>query len=200
MNNVSLSGRLTADPTITRTESTTVASFRIAVNRGYSREGQPDADFINVVAFGKSAEFVEKYFTKGKAILLTGRIQTGSYTNRDGVKVYTTDIVAERVEFGESKSAESGTPAAPAPSQLPPTAQVPQQQFSQAPPQQNTVVPNYNSQLPPQYQAPQPQYQQAPQGYAPQPQYQQYQQPQQFVINPAKINIPVGVDEDVPFT
>ena len=110
MNKVILMGRLTRDPEVRYSQNgespMAVARFSLAVDRRGSRnstDGQT-ADFINCVAFGKNGEFVQKYFRKGIKIVLTGRIQTGSYTNRDGVKVYTTDIVAEEFEFAESKN------------------------------------------------------------------------------------------------
>ena len=113
MNNFSLVGRLTSDPTVRYTPSqVAVASFTVAVDRPFAKEGQQTADFIRCQAFGKTAEFIEKYFTKDRPIGLTGRIQTGSYTNKDGQKVYTTDVVAERVEFVGNKG-ESGGSAAP---------------------------------------------------------------------------------------
>ena len=111
MNKVQLVGRWTRDPEIRYSQgenATATARFSVAVNRRFKNaEGNYDADFINCVAFGKSAEFVEKYFKKGMAIGLTGRIQTGSYTNKDGQKVYTTDVVVEETEFVESKGASS---------------------------------------------------------------------------------------------
>lgn len=108
MNSVQLTGRLTNDPEIIYgNNGSTVAKFSLAVNRRYKQEGQPDADFIRCVAFGKTAEFIEKYFTKGRKMDLNGRIQTGSYTKEDGTKVFTTEVVVENVEFGESKSATS---------------------------------------------------------------------------------------------
>ncbi|MCR4672738.1 MAG: single-stranded DNA-binding protein [Lachnospiraceae bacterium] len=110
MNKVILMGRLTRDPEIRYSQgerSTAVARYSIAVDRRFKREGEADADFINCVAFGRQAEFAEKYLKKGTKIALTGRIQTGSYTNRDGVKVYTTDIVVEEQEFAESKAASA---------------------------------------------------------------------------------------------
>lgn len=111
MNKVQLVGRLTRDPEIRYSQgenATATARFSVAVNRRFKNaEGNYDADFINCVAFGKSAEFVEKYFKKGMAIGLTGRIQTGSYTNKDGQKVYTTDVVVEETEFVESKGASN---------------------------------------------------------------------------------------------
>lgn len=108
MNSVQLTGRLTNDPEIIYgNNGSTVAKFSLAVNRRYKQEGQPDADFIRCVAFGRTAEFIEKYFTKGRKMDLNGRIQTGSYTKEDGTKVFTTEVVVENVEFGESKSVTS---------------------------------------------------------------------------------------------
>ena len=125
MNKVILMGRLTRDPEVRYSQGerpVAVARYTLAVNRTFKRAGEPDADFINCVTFGRSAEFAEKYFRQGIRIVVSGRIQTGSYTNRDGVKVYTTDIVVEDQEFAESKSsaaANSGaayTPSRPEPS------------------------------------------------------------------------------------
>lgn len=108
MNKVVIIGRFTRDPEIKYTtgeNATATARFSLAVNRRFkNKEGNYDADFINCVAFGKTAEFIEKYFTKGMAIGITGRIQTGSYTNKEGQKVYTTDVVVEETEFVESKN------------------------------------------------------------------------------------------------
>lgn len=104
MNNVTIIGRLYKDPEV-RFGDTTIARFGVAVNRDFkNKEGKYDADFISCIAFGKTAEFIEKYFSKGMKIGLIGKIQTGSYTNKDGNKVYTTDIVAEKIEFIESKN------------------------------------------------------------------------------------------------
>ena len=114
MNSVQLIGRLTRDPEVRYTDSgASIARFSLAVDRRFKQENGADADFINIVAFGKTAEFIEKYFHKGMKIALNGRIQTGSYTDKDGKKVYTTDIVAENVEFCESKgtSANNDAPA-----------------------------------------------------------------------------------------
>ena len=108
MNKVILMGRLTRDPEVrygTGENSTAVARYTIAVDRRFKRDGEQSADFIGCVAFGRNAEFAEKYLRQGTKIVLTGRIQTGSYTNRDGQKVYTTDIVVEEQEFAESKVA-----------------------------------------------------------------------------------------------
>lgn len=108
MNNVQLVGRFTRDPEIRYANSgTSIARFTLAVDRVFKSEGGPDADFISCTAFGKTAEFIEKYFFKGQRIGLIGRIQTGNYTKEDGTKVYTTDVVAERVEFVESKGSSS---------------------------------------------------------------------------------------------
>jgi single-strand DNA-binding protein len=107
MNKAILIGRLTRDPEVRYSQgenSTAVARFTLAVDRRFRKAGeQGEADFIGCVAFGKQAEFVEKYFKQGMKMVLSGRIQTGSYTNKDGQKVYTTDIVAEDIEFAESK-------------------------------------------------------------------------------------------------
>ena len=103
MNNVALIGRLTRDPEVRYTSGTqmAVARFTIAVDRQFKRDGEPTADFIPIVAFGKTAELCERYISKGRQVAVEGRIQTGSYTNKDGNKVYTTDVVANRVEFLE---------------------------------------------------------------------------------------------------
>ena len=111
MNKTILIGRLVAEPDIKHLqgETSSVARYRLAVDRKFKREGEQTADFIPCVAFGKSAEFVEKYLHKGTKIAVVGRIQTGSYTNKDGQKVYTTDVVVEEHEFVESKGTSSGT-------------------------------------------------------------------------------------------
>ena len=107
MNKVILIGRLTKDPDIRYSQganTTCVARYTLAVDRKFKQEGQPTADFINCIAFGKLGEFAEKYLRQGIKIAVVGRIQTGSYTNKDGQKVYTTDVVVEEQEFCESKS------------------------------------------------------------------------------------------------
>lgn len=112
MNSVQLIGRLTRDPEIRYTDGgSSIARFGLAVDRRFKQENGADADFINIVSFGKTAEFIEKYFHKGMKIALNGRIQTGNYTDKDGKKVYTTDIVAENVEFCESKVTSSNNDA-----------------------------------------------------------------------------------------
>lgn len=108
MNSVQLLGRLTRDPDVRYADSgSTIARFSLAVDRRFKQESGETADFINCIAFGKTAEFIEKFIFKGTKIALNGRIQTGSYTNKDGVKVYTTDVVVENVEFAESKNNNS---------------------------------------------------------------------------------------------
>ena len=107
MNKVILMGRLTRDPEVryAQNSNTAVCRYSLAVDRRFKRDGEPDADFFNCTVFGKGAEFAEKYFRQGTKISIVGRIQTGSYTNRDGQKVYTTDVVIEEQEFAESKKA-----------------------------------------------------------------------------------------------
>lgn len=107
MNKTLLIGRTTKDPDIRYTQSEqpmTIARFNLAVDRRFKKEGEQSADFISCVAFGKTAEFIEKYVFKGTKIAVEGRIQTGNYTNNDGNKVYTTDVVVEQVEFAGSKT------------------------------------------------------------------------------------------------
>ena len=129
MNKVILMGRLTRDPDVRYSageSATAVARYTLAVDRRFRRnnDGEQTADFIGCVAFGRSAEFAEKYLRQGLKVVVTGRIQTGSYTNRDGQKVYTTDVVVEDQEFAESKAVseshmnsgyQGGYQAAPAP-------------------------------------------------------------------------------------
>lgn len=125
MNKVILMGRLTRDPEVRYSQgenSLAIARYTLAVDRRFKKTGEQDADFIGCVVFGKSAEFAEKYFRQGIKIAVTGRIQTGSYTNKEGQKVYTTEVVVEEQEFAESKAANSGDSSyqqtsRPAPSQ-----------------------------------------------------------------------------------
>lgn len=110
MNKVVLMGRLTKDPDVRWTQGqnqTCVARYTLAVDRRVKKtnESQQTADYISMVSFGSQAEFIEKYIKKGTKIVISGHIQTGSYTNKDGVKVYTTDVITESVEFAESKKA-----------------------------------------------------------------------------------------------
>lgn len=115
MNKVIEIGRLTKDPEIRYSQganATCVARYTLAVDRKFKQEGQPTADFINCIAFGKLGEFAEKYLHKGTKIAVVGRIQTGSYKNKDGNTVYTTDVVVEEQEFCESKSQSNSQPQA----------------------------------------------------------------------------------------
>lgn len=108
MNKIILMGRLTKDPEVRYSQGEkpmAIARYTLAVDRKFKRDGEPNADFINCIAFGKNGEFAEKYLRQGIKIAIEGRIQTGSYTNKDGQKVYTTDIVVESHEFCESKNA-----------------------------------------------------------------------------------------------
>ena len=130
MNKVILMGRLTRDPEVRYSQSNTgdgqmaIARYTLAVDRRFNRNGDQSADFIGCVAFGRSAEFAEKYLKQGTKIAITGRIQTGSYTNKDGNKVYTTDVVVEEQEFAESK-ASSDSYAASHPRTSAPEASMP---------------------------------------------------------------------------
>ena len=114
MNKVVLMGRLTRDPETRYTQgnNTAVCSFSLAVNRRFKQEGQADADFINVVAWAKTAEFVSKYFTKGQQVGVIGRIQTRNYDDKDGKKVFVTEVVAEEVYFADSKKEQNATTSA----------------------------------------------------------------------------------------
>lgn len=117
MNKVLLVGRLTKDPE-TRTNASgdmVITRFTIAVDRKYKKENEPTADFLNCISFSKTAEFINRYFTKGRRIGIEGRIQTGKYTNKEGNTVYTTDIAVDNAEFVDSKSEASGGGEASAP-------------------------------------------------------------------------------------
>lgn len=111
MNKVILMGRLTREPDVRYSQgenAMAIARYSLAVERRFARGEENNTDFINIVAFGKAGEFAEKYLHKGTKVLVTGRIQTGSYTNKEGQKVYTTEVVAEDQEFAESKNASAG--------------------------------------------------------------------------------------------
>lgn len=122
MNKVILMGRLTREPDVRYSQnvdgSMAIARYTLAVDRRRGKDQEQTADFISCVAFGKSGEFAEKYLHQGTKIAVTERIQTGSYTNKDGQKVYTTDVVVEDHEFAESKSAATNTPSRPEPGQM----------------------------------------------------------------------------------
>lgn len=109
-----LLGRLTRDPEVryTQNNNTCVCSFSLAVNRRFKQEGQAEADFINIVAWAKTAEFVSKYFAKGQQVAVIGRIQTRNYDDKDGKKIYVTEVVAEEVYFADSKKDQTATTSA----------------------------------------------------------------------------------------
>jgi single-strand DNA-binding protein len=108
MNKVIMMGRLTRDPEVRySSEGNAVSKFSLAVDRRYKREGQPDADFFNCVAFGKTAEFTEKYLKKGTKVVLDGELQNNNYTNKEGQRVYGMQIVVNSLEFAESKSSSN---------------------------------------------------------------------------------------------
>ena len=122
MNKVILMGRLTRDPEVRYSQGENplaIVRFTLAVDRRFRRDGEQSADFIQCVAFGRQAEHAERYYRQGLKVVVSGRIQTGSYTNRDGVKVYTTEVVVEEQEFAESKASSDanagGFQSAPAP-------------------------------------------------------------------------------------
>ncbi len=113
MNKVILMGRLTRDPEVryASNSNTAVCRYSLAVDRRFKRDGEPEADFFNCTVFGKSAEFAEKYFKKGTKVLVTGRIQNDNYTNKEGQKVYSTQIMVEEQEFAESKASGNSSGA-----------------------------------------------------------------------------------------
>lgn len=114
MNKTILMGRLTREPEVRYSANDSglaIARFTLAVNRRFRRDGEASADFISCVAFGKTAEFIEKYISKGRQICVSGRIQTGSYTNRDGQKIYTTEVVVEEVDFADSRRSDDAADA-----------------------------------------------------------------------------------------
>ena len=117
MNKVIMMGRLTRDPEVRYSQganATAIARFSLAVDRRWKREGEPDADFFNCTVFGRQADFVEKYLRQGIKVVVTGRIQNDNYTNKDGQKVYSVQIIVEEIEFAESKNAASGNGGAAA--------------------------------------------------------------------------------------
>nr|WP_279325857.1 single-stranded DNA-binding protein [Blautia wexlerae] len=186
MNKVILMGRLTRDPEVRYSageSGTAIARYTLAVDRRFKRDGEATADFISCVSFGRTAEFAEKYFRQGLKIIVSGRIQTGSYTNRDGQKVYTTEVVVEEQEFAEGKNfSQQGAGQQPpqnyggqqnAPQQSVPQQNAPQQSQPQGYGQQGGY--NVPQQSVPQQNAPQ---QSQPQGYG---QQGGYNVPQQSV-------------------
>ena len=188
MNKVILMGRLTKDPAISMTQSQTpmkYARYTLAVDRRTKQDGNQNADFISCIAFGKNADFVEKYLHQGTKIAVCGRIQTGSYTNQNGQKIYTTDVVAEEHYFAESKGNGQGNN------------------------QNHSQNNNYGQPQNSNYGQPQGGQQTYPQGQGfnnaagQQPNYQQpnYQQPQNNPPygNGRFMNIPDGIDDELPF-
>ena len=123
MNKIMLMGRLTRDPETRYSQGESqfaIARFSLAVDRKFKRQGEPDADFFNCTAFGKQGEFVEKYLKQGTKILLSGHVQNDNYTNKNGEKVYSVQIIAEEIEFAESKASQGGggfQPVQPDPTQ-----------------------------------------------------------------------------------
>ena len=232
MNKVILMGRLTRDPEVRYSageSGTAIARYTLAVDRRFKRDGEATADFISCVSFGRTAEFAEKYFRQGLKIIVSGRIQTGSYTNNSGQKVYTTDVVVEEQEFAEGKnSSQQGTPQfQPQPqgaSQSQPQSQGYGQQggYNAQQPQgtpQFQPQPQGASQSQPQsqgygqqggYNAQQPQgtpqFQPQPQGYGQQGGYSAPQNAQQNygggsfgMGDDGFMNIPEGLDDELPF-
>ena len=137
MNKVILMGRLTRDPEIRyggADNQLAIARFSLAVDRRFRRAGDSaDADFFNCTAFGKQGEFVERYLKQGTKVLLTGRIQNDNYTNREGQKVYSVQIIAEEIEFAESKNASAGAAPASAPAPAPARSAQPLDGFMNVP-------------------------------------------------------------------
>ena len=197
MNKVILMGRLTRDPEVRYSageNALAIARYTLAVDRRFRRDGEATADFISCVSFGRTAEFAEKYFRQGLKIIVSGRIQTGSYTNRDGQKVYTTEVVVEEQEFAEGKnSSQQGAGQQPPQNyggqQNAPQQSVPQQSQPQGYGQQG----GYNV---PQQSAPKSQ----PQGYGQQSVPQQNYGGGSFGMgDDGFMNIPEGLDDELPF-
>ena len=202
MNKVILMGRLTRDPEVRYSageNALAIARYTLAVDRRFRRDGEATADFISCVSFGRTAEFAEKYFRQGLKIIVSGRIQTGSYTNRDGQKVYTTEVVVEEQEFAEGKnSSQQGAGQQPPQNyggqQNAPQQSVPQQSQPQGYRQQG----GYNV---PQQSAPKSQ----PQGYGQQSVPQQNAPQQNYgggsfgMGDDGFMNIPEGLDDELPF-
>lgn len=115
MNKVIMMGRLTRDPEVRYSQGasqTAIARFSLAVDRRWKREGEPDADFFNCTVFGRQADFVEKYLRQGTKVVITGRVQNDNYTNKEGQKVYSVQIIVEEIEFAESKNAAASNAGA----------------------------------------------------------------------------------------
>ena len=219
MNKVILMGRLTRDPEVRYSageSGTAIARYTLAVDRRFKRDGEATADFISCVSFGRTAEFAEKYFRQGLKIIVSGRIQTGSYTNRDGQKVYTTEVVVEEQEFAEGKNFSQQGAGQQPPQNYGGQQSVPQQSQPQGYGQQGGY--NVPQQSVPQQSQPQGYGQQGgynvPQQSAPKSQPQGYGQqsvPQQNAPqqnygggsfgmgDDGFMNIPEGLDDELPF-
>ena len=207
MNKVILMGRLTRDPEVRYSageNALAIARYTLAVDRRFRRDGEATADFISCVSFGRTAEFAEKYFRQGLKVLVAGRIQTGSYTNNSGQKVYTTDVIVEEQEFAEGKnSSQQGAGQQPpqnyggqqnAPQQSVPQQNVTQQSQPQGYGQQGVY--NVPQQSVPQQSAPKSQ----PQGYGQQSVPQQNYGGGSFGMgDDGFMNIPEGLDDELPF-
>ena len=207
MNKVILMGRLTRDPEVRYSageSGTAIARYTLAVDRRFKRDGEATADFISCVSFGRTAEFAEKYFRQGLKVLVAGHIQTGSYTNNSGQKVYTTDVIVEEQEFAEGKnSSQQGAGQQPpqnyggqqnAPQQSVPQQNVTQQSQPQGYGQQGVY--NVPQQSVPQQSAPKSQ----PQGYGQQSVPQQNYGGGSFGMgDDGFMNIPEGLDDELPF-
>ena len=202
MNKVILMGRLTRDPEVRYSageSGTAIARYTLAVDRRFKRDGEATADFISCVSFGRTAEFAEKYFRQGLKVLVAGRIQTGSYTNNSGQKVYTTDVIVEEQEFAEGKnSSQQGAGQQPPQNyggqQNAPQQNVTQQSQPQGYGQQGVY--NVPQQSVPQQSAPKSQ----PQGYGQQSVPQQNYGGGAFGMgDDGFMNIPEGLDDELPF-
>ena len=202
MNKVILMGRLTRDPEVRYSageSGTAIARYTLAVDRRFKRDGEATADFISCVSFGRTAEFAEKYFRQGLKVLVAGRIQTGSYTNNSGQKVYTTDVVVEEQEFAEGKnSSQQGAGHQPPQNyggqQNAPQQNVTQQSQPQGYGQQGVY--NVPQQSVPQQSAPKSQ----PQGHGQQSVPQQNYGGGSFGMgDDGFMNIPEGLDDELPF-
>ena len=208
MNKVILMGRLTRDPEVRYSageSGTAIARYTLAVDRRFKRDGEATADFISCVSFGRTAEFAEKYFRQGLKIIVSGRIQTGSYTNNSGQKVYTTDVVVEEQEFAEGKnSSQQGAGQSQPQPQGASQSQPQSQGASQSQPQSQGYGQQggYNAQQP----QGTPQFQPQPQGYGQQGGYSAPQNAQQNygggsfgMGDDGFMNIPEGLDDELPF-
>lgn len=202
MNKVILMGRLTRDPEVRYSageSGTAIARYTLAVDRRFKRDGEATADFISCISFGRTAEFAEKYFRQGLKVLVAGRIQTGSYTNNSGQKVYTTDVIVEEQEFAEGKnSSQQGAGQQPPQNyggqQNAPQQNVTQQSQPQGYGQQGVY--NVPQQSVPQQSAPKSQ----PQGYGQQSVPQQNYGGGSFGMgDDGFMNIPEGLDDELPF-